>query len=264
MSGLMRNRMPHIGFTRALVLLSLFVANTAFAAMTIGSGSVVNFGDGTFNLGCEDLVVAGQGNGTAETLSAIANLTISSGGTLAPGAGSVSLGGNFSNTGTFVPGTSHVAIVDACGNGVSEVSGATSFYDLAVTTMLGKQLTFPASVTQSIAHALTFQGVAGNLLKIVSSTPGVKALLAVDVSAKQTISYVNARDNTASVATIAPGQPSLYNSIDGGNLTNWFIGSANGGGVTAIPAPILGVMGRILLMIGFLLGAIKLLRRDLG
>ena len=255
----------HINITRALTWLSLFIANTTFAAVTIGSGSVVNFGDGTFNLGCEDLVVAGQGSGTAETLSAITNLTISSGGTLAPGAGSVSLGGNFSNTGTFVPGTSRVAIVDACGNGASAVSGATSFYDLVVTTMTGKQLTFPASLTQSVAHALTFQGAAGNLLKIISSTSGVRALLAVDAAAKQTINYVNARDNTASVATIAPGQPSLYNSIDGGNLINWF-GSGGGGGggsVAAIPAPTLGAMSCILLMLSLLFVAIKMLERDI-
>lgn len=249
--------------TQALVLLLLSVAEPAFASITIGSGSTFNFADGTFDFGCEDLTVAGQVTGTTGVLRSIANLTISSGGGVAPAAGSISLGGDFADSGNFAAGTSRVAVVDTCGNGTSRIAGTTSFYDLTVTTTGGKQLMFPAGVSQLVAHALTFQGAAGKLLNIVSSNPGVKALLKVSSSASQTIGYVNARDNDASGgATIAPGLPSQYNSIDSGGLINWF-GASNGGGdgATLKPAPILDTAGRLSLLLGFLLTAFLAVRR---
>lgn len=249
----------------ALIILALSLTEPAFATVTIGSGSTFDFGSGTFDFGCDDLVVAGQASGTTETLRSITNLVISAGGTLAPGAGNVSLGGDYANAGTFVPGTSRLAIVDACGNGgASHVLGSTAFYDFVVSTVTGKILTLPSAATQSVAHALTFQGAAGNLLNIVSSTPGLKALLKASPSASQTIGYVNARDNDASGgATIAPGLPSQYNSIDSGGLINWFGASTGGGGggASLVPAPLLGFTARLALLLSLLLIAGKAMRR---
>lgn len=225
-------------------------AEHAFAAITVGAGSSLQFADSTVDLGCSDLTVAGTASATAATIRAIANVNLS--GNLSPGASQISLGGNFTDSGSFVPGTGRVAIVDACGNGTSQVSGATSFYDLAVITALGKQWVLPAGVTQTVAHALTLQGAAGNLLQVSSSAAGQRALLALGAGTSQTIAYVNARDNNASGATIAPGQPAQYQSIDGGNLVNWFASAVTG--AAAVPAPMLG-FGRWLLLAGLLLAA---------
>lgn len=236
----------------SLALLLVLATESAVASVTIGSGSVVNFADGTFDLGCQDLAIAGQATGTAETLRSIVNLIISSGGGLAPGAGSIWLGGDFANAGTFVPGTSRVNIVDTCGNGISRVSGATNFYEFAVASNSGKQLMLPAGATQTVSHALTFLGVTGKLLNIVSSVTGTKALLTVSPAATQMIGYVNARDNDASGgATIAPGTPAQYHSVDSGGLINWF-GSISGGGGVMAQAPLLGTAGRLILLLGFL------------
>ena len=127
---------------RAFALLLALAAESAVASVTIGSGSTVNFADGTFDFGCQDMAIAGQATGTAETLRSIVNLIISSGGGLAPGAGTIWLGGDFANAGTFVPGTSRVNVVDTCGSGISRVSGATNFYEFAVVSNSGKQLVF--------------------------------------------------------------------------------------------------------------------------
>ena len=252
--------------TRSLLTWVLSLAlgtQAAVASVTIGSGSVVSFGDGTFDFGCQDLTIAGQATGSAEILRAITNLMISSGGTLAPGAGSIWLGGDFANAGTFASGTSRVNIVDACGNGTSHVSGSAEFYELAAVSATGKQLVFPAGVSQTVSHALTFLGASGQLLNIVSSSSGVRALLKVSPSAIQTIGYVNARDNDASAgATIAPGTPAQYSSINSGGLINWFGGmGGGGGGASMVPAPVLGAAGRLALLLGVLFGAIAAARR---
>lgn len=242
------------------VLILLLAFRAADAAITIGAGSTLNFGDAAVDLGCQDLTVAGQVVGTTGGLRSIAHLSIAGGGSLAPAAGSVSLGGNFSNTGSFVAGTSRLAIVDTCGQGISRVSGATGFYDFRVTTTAGKQLVLPAGLTQTITHALTFQGAAGSSLNIVSSSAGVHALLAVNAAATQTIDYVNARDNTASAATIAPGTPAQYHSVDAGGLINWFGGTTGVGAGSTVPAPVFGVFGRAALLLGLLLAATRAYR----
>lgn len=241
----------------------LLLAEPVFALVTIGSGSAVDFGDAIIDFGCQDLAVAGRASGTAETLRSIADLSIAGGGSLAPGAGDISLGGDFADAGSFMPGSSRVAIVDACGHGTSQVSGATNFHDFVVATSSAKQLVLPSGTTQSVTHALDLQGTAGNLLGIVSSAAGVHALLAVNAAALQTIDYVDARDNTASMATIAPGAPAQYHSIDAGGLVNWFGGGANGGGgAVAVPAPLLGAFGRAALLLSVLFSAIGMDRRS--
>ena len=222
----------------------------AFAAITVGAGSSMQFADSTVDLGCSDLTIAGTASGTAAVISSITNLNLS--GSFAPGASQISLGDNFADAGSFTPGTGRVAIVDACGNGTSQVSGATSFYDLAVISALGKQLVLPVGIAQTVAHALTLQGTTGNLLQVSSSATGQRALLALGAGTTQSIAYVNARDNNASGAAIAPGQSAQYHSIDGGNLLNWFANAINGGDGVAVPAPTLG-FGRWLLLAGLLL-----------
>ncbi len=238
----------------------LFAFNPADAAITIGAGSVFNLADAIVDVGCQDVVIAGQAGATAGSLRSVDSLSIAAGGNLAPGAGDISLGGDFNNAGGFVAGTSRVAIVDACGHGASQVLGATSFHDFFVTTTTGKQLVLPAGQTQTVARALTFEGAAGALLNIVSSSAGVPAVLAVDAAATQTVDYVNARDNTAIAAGIAPGTPAQYHSVDAGGLTNWFGGAAGAGTGATVPAPLLNALGRAMLLLGLVLGAMRACR----
>jgi len=208
----------------------------------------MNFADAVVSLGCGDLSVVGQANATSATIASVANVGIAAGGTLAPDAGSIALGGKFSDAGVFVPGTSRIGIVDACGNGSSVVTGATNFYDLIVSTASGKALVLPASLTQGIKHTLVLSGAPGNLLRVTSSSAGQRAFLDVATGAAQAIAYVDARDNGATGAKIAPGTAASYRSLDSGNLFNWFADAATGmGGV--VPAPLPGRMGLLLLVL---------------
>lgn len=231
-------------------------AQDAAAAIVIGEGSSVDFADNTVDLGCSNLTIAGSATASAASFTSVADLQL--GGSFAPGASQISLGGNFSNAGSFVPGSSQVAIIDACGGGTSQLSGATSFYDFVVATSAGKQVLFPAAVTQSVEHSLTLQGAPGHLLNVASTAAGQQGVLALANGAAQTIDYVNARDNRASVAHIAPGPPAQFHSVDGGNLVNWFLGSSGNGALASAPA--LGA-GRWILMAALLLAAARTLFR---
>lgn len=224
--------------------------DAAAAGISVGAGSIVHFGDATMDLGCGDLAVAGNADANAGALTGIANVALN-GGALSLGAALISLGGDFVNTGSFVPGTSTVRIGDACGNGTSRLFGASSFYDLQIISANGKLAVFPVSLAQSVANALTLQGAAGKLLNVASSTSGQRGAIALANGAAQMIAYVDARDNVASIAHIAPGPAMLFNSVDGGNLVNWFASGTPTGGTAAVPAPAAG--GWMLLLLAGLI-----------
>jgi len=242
------------------VLLLVALSAPVFGAITVGVGTSLNFANASVDLGCSDLTIAGTASASGASFSNVASLNLS--GTFSPGASNIGLGGVFSNSGTFTPGTSRVAIVDACGGGTSAFVGATNFYDLIVSSSSGRSLVFPIGAAQNVAHSMTLQGVAGNLLTVRSPIAGVPGALVLSAGATQTIAYVNARDNNASGgATIAPGAASSYNSVDSGGLTNWFASAVTlPGGGAPVPTPMLGV-GRCLLLLGLLTVGIVAVRR---
>lgn len=220
----------------------------ARAELVIGAGSSVDFADAAADLGCADLTVSGQLIGAAADLHGIGDFLLTASGN-ATGVARLALGGDFNNQGSFTAGSGRVEVVDACGDGLSRFFGATAFHALSVVTGNGKQLVLPSLVAQAIAQELTLQGIAGGLLRVRSSAAGQQAVLAVAGTASQSIAYVDAADNNASLATIAPGAAAGYHSLDGGNLNNWFensIGGEPGGG--AAPIPSLDAIGRGLLI----------------
>lgn len=249
---------------RAFLLLAcalgLALAAPAHADLKVDAGTRFAFPDGGIDLGCTDLVIAGTAVGGSAVVSNIRHLIIQPGGTLHAGSATLSLGGDFSNGGSFDAGSGSVKIVDACGSGISRVSGANGFHDLSVVTSTGKQLLLPADQTQAVTHALTLEGAAGQLLQLDSSVAGTQAVLAVAPAATQQVRYVDAQDNRAGDAPIAPGTPASRQSVDGGNLSGWF-GPGGGDGQAVTPIPTLGEWS--LLLLGLLaagLGARRLRR----
>ncbi|MFT3792566.1 MAG: hypothetical protein QM741_16215 [Rudaea sp.] len=245
---------------RIAIIVAALLSPIVHAGVIVGSGSSVHFADAKVDFGCGNLDVNGTADATAATLSNLADFSLA-GGAFALGAGTLSLGGDFSNAGAFAPGTGGVAVGDACGSGTSTFGGANAFYALSIATSAGKQVVFPVGLAQSVAHAVTLQGAAGRLLRIASSAAGRQGVLALATGATQTVAYVDARDNLASATPIAPGAPSLYQSIDGGDLTHWFdaVGSGGAAGDTAVPAPALGRCA--LLLLAALLAAFGARRR---
>ena len=212
---------------------AIVVNPTLAAGISVPAGGSLSLGDGNakldvvdrrYLLTCGDLVIAGEVSISAGNAAGINDVEIS-GGTLNGGSGTASLAGDWSNAGTFNAGTGLVQISDGCGSVASNISGDSDFHEFSVTTSIGKLLTMVAGSSQTFASSLTLEGMVGNLLQVRSSSPGQEVFFSLMPGGAQSISAVDVRDNNASGGlTLAPGAPGLYQSVDSGNNTNWFVG----------------------------------------
>lgn len=220
---------------------SVGVLVPASAQVTVGSGSSWSLGDSVIEWGCADLNVDGTLNVEAALTASADSVAINAGGTVAGGSGTLGLTGDFINNGTFSKGTGTVAVRDGCGNTVSALSGGQNFHSLSVTTTSGKTLVMASGSTTSVGPGLlTLQGSAGNLLKIRASVPGNQALTSLNGS--QSIRYVDVADNWGMAQVLAPGPASASNSMNSGNVLNWF---------DVLPIiPTLSALGLVLLAFG--------------
>ncbi len=201
------------------------------AGIVVGSGSALSMGDGQLSLGCGDL-------------------TIASGGSVAGDAGIISMGGTWSNAGSFSPGTSLVEFSDQCAPTAAQIQGSNSFYDFFGSTSTGFTLQIQSGSTQTFAHSLELQGGPGGLLTLRSSSPGSEAYFDLTPGGSQLISYVDVADNHATGQPLGPGPAALFNSVKSTNSNGWFET------VTSIPTA--GLLG--LALLGLLLITAALIR----
>ena len=176
------------------------------------------------DLGCTDITVAGNLQVGSALVTTVHNVAIQAGtspdGTLDGGSGSITLAGNWSNSGTFIPGTSSVFFVDNPGCATSStLSGNTTFYNLSLVSSVGKGYTFPPGTTQTILHALTIQGTLANPIQITSGVAGSPGFINLAPGGTQNISHVGVSDNWA---TGQPLAPLLTNEGGTGNSRGWF------------------------------------------
>ena len=222
---------------------------SAMADVQVGNGASLSVGGGTIDLGCTDLIVSGSVNVQSGGITAVDNVDIA-GGTIDGGSGAISASGDWSNQGSFIPGTGSVALVDGCGSTVSGVSGDTSFYEFAASTGTGRLLEIAAGSTQTFAQSLTLTGQVPGRLRLRSSMPGAPAFFSLAPAGQQFIDAVDVQDNDASGGQLlAPGAPAQFNSIDSGGNSNWFLRVAE-----SIPVPTLTLPGllTLMLMVGWL------------
>ena len=216
-----------------------FTSPALSQTVTVASGASFVLGAGTLTTGCGDVNVAGQFQVGSGTVTGTNNVSIS-GGTLDGGSGLVSLSGNWSNAGTFVPGSGTVRVVDGCGATESQIIGDNTFAAFSANSGTGKQLTIASSSTQTFNNALSLTGASGNRLLVRSSTPGSSAAFVLKPGASQTIQSVDVSDNDASGGeTIAPDVPSAFDSVRGKNILNWFMEIAPPIPVDTLPLPAL-------------------------
>ncbi len=112
------------------------------------------------------LDISGTLYGRDDDITVSGDLTLKSGGTL--DATMVSMGRNFSNSGTFVHNS---GIVQFVSTNESIVTGTTNFYRLSSSTA-GKKLTFKAGQTFTFDGDFNLQGASGNPIILGSDTPG--------------------------------------------------------------------------------------------
>ncbi len=152
------------------------------------------------------------------------NIVIDSSTTLNGSNKNILVGGNWSNSGTYIYGTSTVTL-DSVSD--STITGTSIFYNLSSTTP-GKKIIFEKNKTQTITNNLTLTGISGNRIKLESSEVGARFNL--NPQGTRNVSFVSVKDsNNIAALAINP-----TNSFDGGNTINWwtslFVITASGGG----------------------------------
>ncbi len=203
----------------------------ATGAATITAGGNVSISSVNFSAGTSTLTQSGSsaktisctqplynftasltsGSTLLANLTTVNNLTIGSGKSLNASTYDLTVGGNWTNSGTFTAGTGTVVFNDAAKT--STISGTTTFYNFTSTTP-NKAIRFTAGTTQTFtSFALT--GTAGNLITIDTNT-GASTFNLSDSTGTNQIYYT-----------------SVTRSVAGGGATwNAFLsdGNVNGGG----------------------------------
>ena len=200
------------------------IAEPAAAQVTIPPGGSLSIPAGaSLNLGCTDLNVQGNVSVGAGQISQAATIGITSSGVLDGGSGTISVGGNWNNFGTFVPDSSTVIFTDGCSTAPVQLTGNTVFNNLTLTSTNGRTFVIPAGHSITVNGTLTLQGLPGLPIQLVSSS-GQTAFVTLGAGAQL----------VASNATVQPGV---------------LIGAAN-----IEPIPTLGAYG--LFILALLLAAI--------
>ncbi|HVN37470.1 MAG TPA: hypothetical protein VMW19_04765 [Myxococcota bacterium] len=186
--------------------------------VTVGAGSSLDLGTGSLALGCADLDVLGTLTAGTVGFTQGRDVTVTPSGVMNGNSATLQLSGDWDNTGSFVPGTSSVRITDGCGLLSDVVNGSTTFHDFQLSSTSGKQVSFAAGSTQTVAGAFTVSGATGNLLKLRSSVGGTVAF--VNVQGSGIANHVDIADISA-----APGNdiPISGDSVKGPNTPGWVL-----------------------------------------
>ena len=206
--------------------------DTGSGSFTEQSGTVTFDGTGTINSNeaFNDVTINTAGTATlGASLDVDDDLTITSG-TLDASATNynITVGGDWSNSGTFTERAATVTFDDA--GQTSTVVGDTNFASLTSTTD-SKAITFTAGSTQSVSNVLTLTGTSGNEITLRSSSDGSAWNLIVDGTSS--VSFVDVKDSDASGGNeIVP-----TSSTDSGGNTNWNFGGSSGGSTSTYTPP---------------------------
>jgi hypothetical protein len=144
------------------------------------------------------------------------NLTIGGTGTVLGRAATITVSGNWSNSGTFTQGTSTVVF---SGGTTALVTGATTFANLTITHTGVKEIQFETAGGPIFAVTGTFTatGSLGNLIKIRSDNPGTRWKFNPTGSAS--VNYVDVQDSGCESGAIYLNPTNITNS--GNNGTCW-------------------------------------------
>ena len=222
----------------------------ASADINVPNGGTVSLNGSSVDLGCSDVIVAGTLSLQGGSLNNVRNVSIAAGGSIVAGSGSITLAGDWSNSGSFDAGTGSVNFVDApaCvpANTGSNISGNNTFATLSLISAGGKLYKFAAGSTQNVLQQLTITGTPALAIRVQSSVVGQRAF--VNLSGLQTMADLAVADMGASGRWLAPY---LINRNSAGSVTRWF-----GDPFAAVVVPALGPsqllgLSALLLLLGF-------------
>jgi len=219
------------------IALALGLMPAARADLVVPSGGQYMTGGGQTDLGGTDVIVAGTLFVAGGTLVNMRNLTIQPGGTIDGGSGVIELGGNWSNSGTFVAGTSTVRFIDSYGLVSRTIGGNTAFFNARFLSAGGTNYVFQVGTTQTIAGLLQILGLDSNPIQFRSSAPGQVANINLLPGGTQSILNVGVTDVWATGQPLASNQT---NEGGSGNSSNWFGSPPIVPGSPIAPIPTLG------------------------
>ncbi len=209
---------------------STFVADnsTVIFNKTSGTQNLTSGGSSFYNL-------THSGAGTLKLLANALTVThdlTNSGGTLDSNGQTINVAGTWSNTASFLHGSSTVNFT-----GTDQgIFGTSTFYNLTKTVTTAATLTFEAAKTQVIAGVLTLQGALNQLLSLVSSVAGTAfSLNPLNIS---TLNFLSVQDftNASSTPLILTNSRNISGTTNlvfgpttvtwtGTTNTNWSVGT---------------------------------------
>jgi hypothetical protein len=251
------NRSPRRSGGAWALLFAVGIWSFARADLIVPPNGNTSVNGGTIDLACTDVTVAGTLQLGTGSLINVRNLTIQAGGTIDGGSGTIALGGNWSNAGTFVAGTSTVQFRDLCSFAFATVAGNTGFATASFVSSVGKSYVFAVGSTQSVSGILEIAGTLAQPIAFRSSMPGQVANINLSNSGTQQIQHVGVTDVWATGQWLAP---TLTNEGGGGNANRWF--GAAGAATTPIPALAEAALAALAAALAAL-GGVALRRREL-
>ena len=225
-----------------------FLSSGAHADLIVPASGQTSLSAGVVDLSCTDVIVSGTLKINSGSLKNVRNLTIQAGGVVEGGSGLIEVGGNWSNSGSFVAGTGTVNFRELCAAGVATISGNTTFYGASFVSAIGRNYVFAVGSTQTITSLLRITGTGANPIKFSSSASGQVAYINLLNNGTQQIQHVGVTDVWATGQWLAPFQT---NEGGGGNANRWF-GTPSGGGAarqTRIPTIENGALAALMVLL---------------
>ena len=155
---------------KIVTALLMLLAQSSFAQLTVVSGSTYALAGSQSSMACTNVSVQGTLNVGSTDLSQVASIDISSGGQVLAGSSTISLGRNWSNNGTYTPGTGTVLINDVCSSGPSEISGNTQFNNLTLSSSTGRSFILSDGAVITISGILRIEGTQANPITLSTRT----------------------------------------------------------------------------------------------
>lgn len=175
--------------------LSALWGSGAHAQLAVPAGGTVNVSNGsTVSMACTALDVQGNLLVNAGQVVSAGGVAIAPGGSLNGGSGLVSLSGNWSNSGSFTPGSGAVEITDGCAVGPVTISGNTVFNNLTLRSTNGRTFVIPAGSNVTVNGTLTLQGAPGQPI-VLQSSSGETAVINLGPSASVVRNNANVNGN---------------------------------------------------------------------
>ena len=193
--------------------------NLGSGAVTFNASRQITVASGTMTVGgvvnnaSYDLTKAGAGTLTLNGATTLTNLTISAG-TLATAAAAFNISGNWSNSGTFTPGSGTVTL-----NGTTQtVSGNTTFNNLTINKTNSPTISFTSGATQTMNGTFTATGDATHQITIGATSAATSTLS--QSSGTVTCAYCTISYSTATGGATWQAYTSNGN-INSGNNSGW-------------------------------------------